>query len=79
MKTYDEDSEEIRILWALMKYADHNKRFNRKFVDDINDFFEKHNYITNNQMEVLAKIYYKNNVDEFFNKLDQIHEMEPNY
>lgn len=79
MTTYDEDSEEIRILWALTRYADHNKQFNRKYIDDINDFFEKHEYITHSQHEILTKIYHKNNVDQFFDKLDQVHEMEPNY
>jgi hypothetical protein len=61
--------EQEKFLWDLMRYADHHKSFNRKFVDDIYDFWDKHEYITIDQLYTLQKIYRENNVSEFIERL----------
>ena len=77
--TYNDEDEEIKILWALIRFADHNRDLKRKYIDDIYDFYEERGFITHAQLEVLSKIYYENKVDAFFDELEEIHQMEPNY
>ena len=77
--TYNDEDEELKILWSLIRFADHNKSFNRKYIDEVYDFYEKHDFITYAQHEVLTKIYYSNNVEEFFDRLEDIHHQKPSF
>ncbi len=58
------DSQQL-LLENLMRYADHNLKFNRKFLDGCFDFKQKQGYLTEKQMILLKKIYKENDVDEF--------------
>jgi hypothetical protein len=77
--TLNDEDEELKILWTLIRFADQNRGFNRKFVDDIYYFYEERDFITYAQHDILKKIYYDNNVDAFFDELEEIHQREPNY
>ena len=63
---YTDEDEEILILSQLIRFADHNPKFKRKYIDDVYDFFDKYDYITGAQMETMKKIYDDNDVEEFF-------------
>ncbi len=65
MRKYREDDEELSVLSDLLRYADHNNKFNRSYVDSIYDFLEKHEYITINQLDILKNIFSENNVEDF--------------
>jgi hypothetical protein len=61
----NEDDDEYLILDNLIRYADHHKGFDRKFIDGCYEFREVHNQLTYSQLEVLSKIFYMNNVQDF--------------
>lgn len=64
MKIYTEEDEETLVISELLRYADHHMNFNRKFIDDMYDFFEKEGYITENQYQTLLGIYNLNVKDK---------------
>jgi len=65
----DEDEERFLILDDLIRFADHNKSFNRKFVDDCFDFRERKGFLSLDQLWILHKIFKENKVDEFIQEL----------
>ena len=69
MEDIYEDDPRSQIVSDLLRFADHNRNFNRKFVDEIFDFQDKHGYISEKQFQVLDKIYQQNNVKAFLNDL----------
>jgi hypothetical protein len=70
MKVYTEDDKESLIVSDLIRYADHHRDFDRRFVDEIYDFLEKYEYITEKQFDILHQIYIKNGVEEFLDSFD---------
>lgn len=70
MKKYTKEDEDTSVLVDLIKYAGQNPKFNSKFVDDCYEFIEKYDFLTENQIDTLFKIYHENNVDEYFNDKD---------
>jgi len=63
-KYYDDD-EETMVLSDLIRYADHNKSFNRDFVDSVYDFYDETGFITEKQLIALQWIYKSQSVEEF--------------
>ena len=57
MTRYTEEDEQVKVLEYLVSYANLKKDFNRKYVDSIEEFFNKHGFVTLSQLEVLKKIY----------------------
>jgi len=56
MTDYSYDENENSVLDELIRYADHNKGFNRKFIDDLYDFREKNGFLTEAQIDKLHEI-----------------------
>ena len=62
MKTYTYEDEETAVLDRLIRHADHNRSFNRTYVDKIYEFMLDNEYITEAQLQTLNKICYDNKV-----------------
>lgn len=70
MKNYTYDDEGTYILDDLIRFADHNRSMDRKFIDDAYDFMDEYGYLTEKQMEILTSLYKNNKVEEYFNRFE---------
>jgi hypothetical protein len=65
----ENDEDKICILSDLRRFIDHGLGSKiEKFVDSMEDFFQKNDYITIDQYNTLVFIYKKHNVEEFLTK-----------
>lgn len=69
MNKFYEDDKETLILSNLLRYADHNRKFNREFIDSVYDFFEKTGFITQGQFSRLKEVYEENHVKDFMDEM----------
>lgn len=68
MLIYSDEDEELRLLFALYEYSKCNRLNGLELVEEIYDFFELHDYITQSQYNFLKKIYEKNDVHDYYEK-----------
>jgi hypothetical protein len=66
MTTYTEEDKETLILSLLIRFVDHHPEIDRRFIDDVFEFMDKHGYITDGQLDSLEEIYSKHSSHDFF-------------
>lgn len=71
MKKYAADNEETFVLAELIKFANSNRDFKRTFIDDCADFLYERGFLTENQINMLKRIYQENNVYEYLMNYEQ--------
>jgi len=71
MRQYTEEDEELMVLYRAWKYANKHPKFSRKFVDDVYEFFEEKEYITQAQLDKIVEIYYSEKINEYFDNMEE--------
>lgn len=66
MKTYTYEDPETYILDDLIRFMDLTRDVDRRFVDDVYEYMQDYEYITENHMKVLSSIYREKGVKEYF-------------
>ena len=69
MIKYTIEDREILYLENINLYSQHHEIYDKEYVEDINKFLHKHDYITEKQLDVLKRIYRSHEINKFIEGL----------
>ena len=56
MTLYDDNSDEMKYFWKLVRIADKLSQVDRKTVENVYDFYQDNGYLTQDQIDEVLRI-----------------------